>query len=118
MTFMSESAFVSIPENLKGKTRGVKDLSEDSVVDIDQFVRNYNNSFEFTFVNPDKLNNKEKAIYRLTPMIIELYGQLPKKVTEIRISSTMRKDFFGESETLGCWNKKTSSIILARKTLK
>jgi hypothetical protein len=30
----------------------------------------------------------------------------------------MRKDFSADVETLGCWDEKTSSIVLSRKTLK
>ncbi len=109
---------ITIPENLKDKIQGARDLSGNPIIDIGQFVENYNDSFEFNFVDPDKLNNKEKAVYQFTPKILGLFGQVPKKVKEIRISSTMRKDFFDEAETLGCWDQKTSSIVLARKTLK
>ena len=109
---------ITIPENLKVKIQGARDLSGNLIIDIDQFVEIYNDSFEFNFIGPDKLNNKEKAVYQLTPKILGLFGQVPKKVKEIRISSTMRKDFFDKAETLGCWDQKTCSIVLARKTLR
>jgi len=109
---------ITIPENLKYKIQGSTDLSGNPIVDIGQFVSNYNDSFDFTIIDPDKLNEKEKAIYKLTPKIIELFGGQPKKVKSISISSTMRKDFFSEVETLGCWDEGTSSIVLSRKTLK
>lgn len=109
---------ITIPENLKYKIQGSTDLSGNPIVDIGQFVSNYNDSFDFTFIDPDKLNDKEKAIYKLTPKIIELFGGQPKKVKSISISSTMRKDFFADVETLGCWDEGTSSIVLSRKTLK
>ncbi len=109
---------ITIPENLKFKIQGSTDLSGNPIVDIGQFVSNYNDSFDFTFIDPDKLSDKEKAIYKLTPRIIDLFGGMPKKVKSINISSTMRKDFFADVETLGCWDEKTNSIVLARKTLK
>lgn len=109
---------ITIPENLKYKIQGSTDLSGNPIVDTGQFVLNYNNSFDFTFIDPDKLNETEKAIYNLTPKIIELFGGQPKKVKFISISSTMRKDFFAAVETLGCWDETTSSIVLSRKTLK
>ena len=109
---------ITIPENLKDKIQGATDLSGNPIIDIGQFVENYNDSFEFNYVDPEKLNNKEKAVYQFTPKILDLFGKVPKKVKEIRISSTMRKDFFDEAETLGCWDQKTSSIVLARKTLR
>lgn len=109
---------ITIPENLKYKIQGSTDLSGNPIVDIGQFVSNYNDSFDFTFVDPDKLTDKEKAVFSLTPKIVQLFGGQPQKVKSIRISSTMRKDFFADVETLGCWDDKTSSIVLARKTLK
>lgn len=108
---------ITIPENLKYKIQGSTDLSGNPIVDIGQFVENYNNSFDFTFIDPNRLSDKEKAIYKLTPRIIELFGGQPYKVKSIKISSTMRKDFFGEVETLGCWDEKTSSIVISHKTL-
>ena len=41
---------VPIPENLKDKIKGGLDLSGKPIVDISQFVTNYNDSFEFEFV--------------------------------------------------------------------
>ncbi len=109
---------ITIPENLKLKIQDAKDLSGNPIIDIDQFVENYNDSFEFSFIEPDKLNDKEKAIFQFTSKILDLFGAPPKKIKEIKISSTMRKDFFADVETLGCWDPKSSSIVLSRKTLK
>lgn len=109
---------ITIPENLKYKIQGSTDLSGNPIVDIGQFVSNYNDSFDFNFLDPEKLTQKEKEIYDLTPKIIDIFGGQPKKVKSIKISTTMRKDFFADVETLGCWDEKTNSIVLSRKTLK
>lgn len=109
---------ITIPENLKYKIQGSTDLSGNPIVDIGQFVSNYNDSFDFNFLEPEKLTQKEKEIYDLTPKIIDIFGGQPKKVKSIKISTTMRKDFFADVETLGCWDEKTNSIVLSRKTLK
>ena len=109
---------ITIPENLKQKIQSSRDLSGKPIVDIGQFVSIYNESFDFKFINPDELNTKEKAVYKLTPKIIKLFGGQPKKVKSIKISDTMRKDFFSDVETLGCWHPATSSIVMSRKTLK
>lgn len=108
---------ITIPENLKYKIQGSTDFSGKPIIDIEQFVDNYNSSFDFTFIDPNKLSDNEKAIYSLTPRIIELFGGQPDMVKSIKISSTMKKDFYGEVETLGCWDENTSSIVLSRKIL-
>lgn len=109
---------ITIPENLKNKIKGSTDLSGNPIIDIGQFVSNYNDSFDFNFIEPDELTTKEKEVYDLTPTIINLFGEQPKKVRSIKISSSMRKDFFADVETLGCWDEGTNSIVLLRKTLK
>ncbi len=100
------------------QVQNTNDLSGNPVTDIQQFISNYNDSFEFEIIIPDKLNKREKLIYQQTPDILNIFGGKPKKVKEIKISSTMRKDFFSEVGTLGCWDESTNSIILSRKTLK
>jgi len=109
---------ITIPENLKYKIQGSTDFSGEPIVDIEQFVSNYNNSFDFNFIEPNELTRKEREIYNLTPRIIEIFGKKPKKVKEIKISTTMRKDFFSEVETQGCWDEKTGAIVIDRKSLK
>ncbi len=109
---------ITIPENLKLKIQDTTDLSGNPIIDIGQFVENYNDSFEFNFIDPNKLNDKEKAVYQFTSKILSLFGDTPKNIKSIKISSTMRKDFFADVETLGCWDGKSSSIVLSRNTLK
>lgn len=114
----SRHEVITIPENLKSKIQGIKDMAGNPIIDIDQFVENYNNSFEYNFIDPEKLTAKEKSVYQYTARILDLFGKMPKKVKHIKISSTMRKDFFEERETLGCWDYKARSIVLSRKALK
>lgn len=108
---------ITIPENLKYKIKGSLDLSGNSIVDIDQFVSNFNDSFEYTFVDEAQLSQSERRIYANTPKIIELFGGLPRQVKAILISSTMRKDLFINVETLGVWDPQTSSIVISKSTL-
>ncbi len=57
---------VAIPENLKDKIRGGLDISGKPIVDMSQFVTNYNDSFEFEFVPPERLTDKERAVFSLS----------------------------------------------------
>ena len=109
---------IIIPENLKYKINNSVDLSGNAINDLGQFVDDYNDSFEFNFIEPNELNSSEKNIYDSTNIIIDLFGGLPNQVKSIKISSTMRTDFFSENETLGLWNGELKSIIISRKTLK
>ncbi len=109
---------ITIPENLRQKIKNTNDISGSPITDIDQFTSIYNDSFKFKIINPDKLNKKEKLIYQQTPQILNIFGGQPKKVKDIKISSTMRKDLYSEVQTLGCWDESTNSVVLSRKTLK
>jgi hypothetical protein len=108
---------ISIPENLKEKIKGGLDLSGKPIVDISQFVTTYNDNFSFEFVAIENLNKSEREIFDLTNEILNLVDGKPRTVRDIKISTTMRKDFFGQAETHGVWDLNTSSIIIHRPML-
>ena len=108
---------ISIPENLKEKIKGGTDLSGKPIIDISQFTTTYNDSFSFDFVAIENLTPKEREVYDLTNDILNLIDGKPRIVRDIKISTTMRKDFFSEGETLGVWEPNTGSIIILRKML-
>ena len=108
---------VPIPENLKDKIKGGLDLSGKPIVDISQFVTNYNDSFEFEFVPSERLTDKERAVFSLSNEILELIGGKPRIVRDIKISKTMRKDFLSQDETVGLWDSNSGTIIILRKQL-
>lgn len=108
---------ISIPENLKEKIKGGLDLSGKPIIDISQFETNYNDSFSFEFVAIENLTEKEREIYNLSNDVLNLIDGKPRIVRDIKISATMRKDFFSERETVGVWEPNTSSIIILRKML-
>lgn len=57
---------ITIPENLKEKIQGARDLSGNPITDFAQFIENYNDSFEFNFVSAEQLTKSERNIYTLT----------------------------------------------------
>ena len=80
------------------------------------FKQTWNDSFEFTFVSPNKLTgNSERAVYDATPRIIALIGGLPSNVKEIMISETMRMEAYAFVEAVGIWNP--PNIIIKRTQL-
>ncbi|MBS1921015.1 MAG: ATP-binding protein [Bacteroidetes bacterium] len=108
---------ISIPENLKEKIKGGTDLSGKPIIDISQFTTNYNDSFSFEFLAIENLTDKEREVYNLTTDILNLVDGKPRIVKDIKISTTMRKDFFSQNETVGIWDPSSSSIIILRKML-
>ena len=108
---------ISIPENLKEKIKGGLDLSGKPIVDISQFVTTYNDSFSFEFITIENLTKSEREVFDLTNDILNLIDGKPRTVRDIKISTTMRKDFFGQAETHGVWEPNTSSIIIHRPML-
>lgn len=108
---------ISIPENLKEKIKGDLDLSGKPIIDLTQFTSNYNDSFSFDFVSIENLSTKEREVYDLTTDILNLVDGKPRIVRDIKISTTMRKDFFSEGETVGVWEPSSGAIIILRKML-
>ena len=106
---------VVVPETLRAKISGLTDLSGNVIQDLDGFTRSWNDSFEFTFLNPDDLTQSELAIYNITPQILKLIGGQPQRVKEIKISETMRIDTSTFREVEGLWH--SPNIIIKRTQL-
>jgi hypothetical protein len=109
---------ISIPENLKERIKGEQDFLGKPIVDINQFVKNYNDSFKFEFVDIKELNEDEKSVFKLTDDIINLINGKPNTVKEIKISKTMRKNLFSQNETHGLWDPSTGTITILRDMLR
>ena len=109
---------ITIPENLREKIYNLEDLSGEPIRDINQFFREEHESFEFEFIDPKDLKESEKRIFNLTDKILEIIGGKPKKIKEIKISETMRKDPFTYREVEGLWESLTGTITVKRSTLK
>lgn len=108
---------ITIPENLKERIVGLKDIKGNIIRDLDQFYAEYAKSFKFKFVAPDELTLSEKEIYGKTERIFLLIGGKPKIVKEVKISETMRKEFSAFIEAEGLWDRTTRCIIIKRNQL-
>jgi hypothetical protein len=109
---------INIPENLKNKINGIEDNIGNKIIDISQFISAYNDSFEFKFIEKENLLPEERKVFDYSDFIIDLFGGIPSNVKSIKISETMVKDLFSTSETLGCWDSSSLSIVISRKQLK
>ena len=108
---------ITIPENLKQKIHGLKDISGRPILDMDHFFSEYTSSFKFKFIKIDELNPSERKIYNKTKKILEIAGK-PKKVKNVKISTTMKKAMSSFIEATGVWEESTGTIIIKRTQLK
>lgn len=109
---------VTIPDNVRSKISGQTDFSGNPIQDLTQFQSDWNDSFEFKFIEPHRLSTSEKAVYDCIPKIVELIGGLPSNVKHIKISETMRMETYAFVEAAGLWEPSTSSIIIKRTQLR
>lgn len=109
---------IHIPENLKDKIKGEKDISGDTIRDLDEFMMEYSESFEYSFVDTNLLDPDEKSIFRLTDDIFDLIGGRPKTIQDIRISETMKKDLTTFQDANGIFERTTRTIIIKRSQLR
>jgi len=109
---------ITIPENLRQRIQGLKDISGNRVRDLSQFYSEYYESFEFRFVDPNDLTLQERENFRKTDKILNLIGGKPRKIREIKISETMRKEIGSFVERAGVWEESTGRIIIKRSQLK
>jgi len=109
---------VTVSDSLRAKLHNKNDISGKKIRDLNQFVKEDIESFEFKFVEVGKLTSSEKKVFNLHEKIYELIGGKPNSILNIRISETMRKDPNTFREAVGLWEKKNGSVIIKRDQLK
>ena len=83
-----------------------------------QFYDEYHESFEFKFVDPSDLAPIERKVFGKTDRILDLMGGRPRKIKEIKISETMRKELGTFIERNGVWEESTGRVIIRRSQLR
>ncbi|MCX6817296.1 MAG: ATP-binding protein [Candidatus Aenigmarchaeota archaeon] len=109
---------VMVPENVKQKIRGIKDLEGNVIRDLEEYRAEWNESFEFKFVKEKELTKQEREVFSKTDLILKLIGGRPKNVKDILISETMRLETMGYSEAVGLWEADNQRIIIKREQLR
>jgi hypothetical protein len=105
---------VFVPDRLVARLPKLRDLNGNPVLDLGGFVKAWNESFQFDFVDPSTLTAKEKKVWAILPMLLELAAEHAKRVESVRISNTMRLDE-GNYETEGLWD--SPNIVVKRSVL-
>lgn len=109
---------IVIPEKIREKIRGLHDVSGNKIRDLEQFSKEWNESFVFKFIEEKDMNPEERKVFRMTDAILNLVGGKPRRIKEIKISETMRLDPHSHMETTGLWEGTTGRIIIKRNQLK
>jgi hypothetical protein len=105
---------VFVPDRLVARLPSLRDLNGNPILDLAGFVKTWNASFQFDFVDPLDLNATEKEAWSILPNLLALAGNHAKRVTSVRISTTMRLDE-GQYETEGLWD--SPNIVVKRTVL-
>lgn len=78
------------------------------------YVQEFNVSFQYKFVDINSLNHEERRIFAFTPKIISLVGVPNYRIPQVRISETMRITF---DNTEGVWDPSIPAIVIKRNKL-
>lgn len=81
---------------------------------LENYVQEFNASFEYSFVDADTLKPAERRVFELTPAILALVGKTRSTVPPIRISETMRITI---DDTEGAWDPAIRTIVIKRSKL-
>lgn len=81
---------------------------------FENYIQEFNTSFQYKFVDINSLNEEERRVFKLTPKIISLVGIPSYRIPAIRISETMRVTI---DDTQGVWDPSIPAIIIKRSKL-
>lgn len=105
---------VVITEQQKSKLETQIETGGPQVRTLEAYVQEYNASFEYKFVDIQKLTREERRIYDFTPKILALVGLTLNRAPQIRISETMRVT---TDDTEGVWDSSIPAIVIKRSKL-
>lgn len=112
-----ELRVIVVPESIAAKLPQIKDIQGQTIRDLGEYAREYDASFEFSFVSLKELTDEERKIFNLKKRIMAfLPKEKTKNVKKIMISETMKMNYSG-SETVGLWESDEQKIIIKRSQL-
>lgn len=108
---------IVVPDTVKEKIADSKDYAGEPVRTLEQYTREWNDSFEFKFVNEESLTKGEAEVFSKTNLLLKLVGGKPENVKQILISETMRLEDTGHGEADGLWEASKERIVIKRNQL-
>ena len=82
---------------------------------LENYVAEFNESFEYSFVDERDLSSKEQEIFALTAEIMALVGVSGEDIPDVKVSETMR---IGRDDTEGVWDPDLDAIVVKRSNLR
>lgn len=114
----NEMRVITIPDSLANKLSTIKDLNGNNIRNLDFYEVEWNNNFEFEFVDFGKLTKKEREVFAYKDVIINWFPKKNISVRSIEISDKMRPDTYSTGDTLGLWEEHNKRIIINRCQLR
>ena len=105
---------VVIDEHQKAKLQNQVETGGPQVRTLESYIDEYNTSFEYTFINYQKLTYEERRIHDYTPVILSLIGLTKRSIPPIQISETIRVT---TDNTGGVWDESIPAIVIKRNKL-
>jgi len=105
---------VVITEQQKSKLETQVLTGGPQVRTVENYIQQFNTSFQYKFVDINNLNKEERRIFEFTPKIISLVGIPSYRIPAVRISETMRVT---TDDTQGVWDSSIPAIIIKRGKL-
>jgi hypothetical protein len=81
---------------------------------LEGYVTEYNESFQYQFVEPDDLTPDEQRCFALTDAVLALVGLAGRRRPRVRVSETLRT---GSDDTQGLWEAETRTLVVHRACL-
>lgn len=110
------SEVITIPENVYAEIEGSTDVAGNEMRDVSAYATEYEESFEYNWVEKEDLSAEERMVWNLKDDIRDLVTDLPD-IEEIRISSTMRVTGGDDWKTRGTWQPLEHRIVIHRPVL-
>ena len=108
---------VVIPDSLRNKLPTMRDANGDRLRDLNQYREEWDDSFQFTFIDPTALTADERQIWETLPRILALCGGRPRALRDVQVSETMRLHPGSYSEAVGVYEPAEGRIVIKRTQL-
>jgi len=108
---------IVVPENIAIRFGKIRDVQGNPIIDLNLYRDEWNNSFQFSFVDVDRLTAKEKSVLSHKEKLLKIVGKRVNRVKEIKISETMRINRFNDDEALGVWIPDEQIVVIRRDQL-